>query len=130
MKHLLAAASAAFLAVSLTNAAQAAPPRSSTYDKVKVCSNTTHDIQVVYDLIDYANGSGNKIVIAKGFTITRGPSVGTLGMPDSTLNRVGFTLIVGNNIQQTVIIDVRNGNNDRDFDNPLNYSVIDGCVLS
>ena len=130
MRHLFVAISAAFVALSLNNSAQAAPPRSSTYDKVKVCSNATHDIQVVYDLIDYANGSGNKIVIAKGFTITRGPSVGTLGMPDSTLNRVGFTLIVGNNIEQTVIIDVRNGNNDRDFDNPLNYSVIDGCVLS
>ena len=118
------------MSLALAGAASAAPPRSATYDKVKVCSNDTHDVEVRYDLFDYANGSGNKIIIVKGFSVTRGPVAGILGIPDFTLKSTPYTLIVGSTAEQTVIIDVRNGNNDRDFANPANYSVVSGCVLN
>jgi hypothetical protein len=110
--------------------ATAAEPRSATYDKHKICSNDTHSIDVTYDYLDYANGSGNKIIIAKGFQVTSGPAVAVLGAPYSTLNKSGFTLVVGSTVPQTVIIDVVNGGNNFDFNNPDLYSVISNCVLN
>jgi hypothetical protein len=127
MKRILATA---LVSLMFAGVASAAAPRAYTWDKVKVCSNATHDITVTYDYLDYANGSGNKIIIGKGFQVTRGPAVSVLGAPYSTLNRSGWTLIVGNNVPQTVIIDVVNGSNDYDFTNPDHYSVISNCVLN
>jgi hypothetical protein len=124
-------AAVALLTIMFAGVVSAGPPRSVTWDKTKDFSNTTHTIRVTYDYIDYGNGTGNKVIIAKGFQILVGSAVGVVG-DASDISKTGRTLFNSGTAATglTVILDVVNGNNDLDFTNPNHYSVIEGITLN
>ena len=137
MKTLLAATLFAVSAASFASAqVQVAGGPTVTTNVKKTCSNATHSIEITFDYLSYGNGDANKIAIVKGYTIT-GTSVGTVdasfaGQPPLKKNfQAPYQVFVhkASFDKWSVIIDVRNGNNDGDYENAANYSVISGCKL-
>ena len=121
IKTLVALSSLVFAGV-----ASAAAPTIIAADKVKIffCENGTTQVRVVYDVLTYGNGTGNKVVVTKGVFPAGGPNVGFIDLP---IKQTGLDALVGYpNPTGNFVVDVVNGNNDGNYDNPAHYT---RCVM-
>jgi hypothetical protein len=122
MKNSKIAMLAAATSLIFAGVASAAAPTVVAVDKVKTffCANETTEVKVVYDVLTYGNGNGNKVVVTKGVAKVSGPNVGFIDLP---IKQSGLDALVGfPNPTGYFVVDVVNGNNTGNYDDETAYT--------